>query len=87
MAVVSIRSARPVPLPKCLVPETRYGSPSMQAGRSGSGTAVALVLEMSPPLPGSEVTVAHWWPPAAESKAAWRCASQAGSDGSGVASQ
>ena len=42
---------------------------------------------MSPPLPGSDVIVPHCSPASALAKTAWRCASQSGCDGSGLASQ
>jgi len=86
-AVVIIRSAIPEPLPKCLAPDTRWGLPSRNGSRSGSGTATAFVLAMSPPLPGSEVMVPHWRPSAAAAKTAERWACQTGSVGSGEASQ
>ena len=86
IAVVTIRSAMPEPLPKCLSPETAYGRPSMKPV-SPVGLAVAFVRPMSPPLPGSEVIVPHWSPASAVSKTARRWASQSGCDGSGLSNQ
>ena len=56
-------------------------------GLASLGVAVALVRPMSPPLPGSDVIVPHCSPAAALAKTAWRCASHAGCDGSGLSSQ
>ena len=68
----------PEPLPKCFWPETRY-SPSDEPRR-----AMAFVLAVSPPLPGSDMMVPHQCP----SHAVWnthrRCCSQTSAYGAGA---
>ena len=52
-AVVIMKSACPDPDPKCLSPVIRKWS--------FSGVAIDRVFKISPPEPGSEVTVPHQW--------------------------
>ena len=85
-AVVIMRSVMPMPLPKCLSPVTAYVAPG-RLDSAAHGVATERVRAMSPPLPGSEVIVPHCSPAIALANTARRCSSQAGCDGSGLASQ
>ena len=81
-AVVVMKLTMPEPEPKCFSPLSSQRGPGMGAvvsgaAAAGTGSATVRVRRMSPPLPGSEVSVPHQWPASTVANTAAHCACHA----------